>query len=341
MRMVRYLLLPIVPIYWLITWLRNFFYDKGIFTSTGFDYPIICVGNLSVGGTGKSPMVEYLIKLLNPKYLVATLSRGYKRKTHGFLLAENGVEVGEIGDEPFQFWQKFPEIKVAVDADRVRGIRNLLALTPKPEVILLDDGYQHRRLRAGFYILLTSYHNLYVDDILLPTGNLREPISGASRANIIVVTKCPADFSDINKEQVKSKINPRPNQSIYFSHIEYSDMVISNSGNIAVAELSKSSITLITGIANATPLVDYLKSQKMDFKHYNFPDHHNFRKDDFKDINTYPILTTEKDFIKISKFFGEDQVYYLPIETKLDREAEFNAEILSFCSSYSMGAAEL
>ena len=182
MNLLRKLLFPFAILYGLITSIRNFLFDKDILKSYSFDLPVIAVGNLSVGGTGKTPQIEYLIRLLSDKYKIATLSRGYKRKSKGFILAEANANAATLGDEPFQFFQKFPSIQVAVDADRKNGIEQLLLQTEKPEIILLDDAFQHRKVKAGFYILLTSYGDLYSDDFMLPTGNLRESRSGAARA---------------------------------------------------------------------------------------------------------------------------------------------------------------
>ena len=179
MKFIRIILFPIVPIYYLVTWLRNKLYDTGIKSSKSYDFPVICVGNLSTGGTGKTPMIEYLIRLLKDEKSLATLSRGYKRKTEGFVLADENANANTIGDEPFQFYTKFNAIAVAVDSDRQNGIAQLRKLKIQPEVILLDDAYQHRKVKAGFNILLTAYNNLYYKDMVLPTGNLREPRSGA------------------------------------------------------------------------------------------------------------------------------------------------------------------
>lgn len=341
MRLLRYLLLPIVPMYWLITLVRNRLYDIGIFKSRNYDFPVICVGNLSVGGTGKSPMIEYLIRLLKDKYTLATLSRGYKRKSHGFFLAQERVEVSDIGDEPFQFWKKFPGISLAVDADRVRGIEELLKLTPLPEVLLLDDGFQHRRVNAGLNILLTSYDQLYMDDFMLPTGNLREPIQGAKRAEVIVVTKCPSEIDENEKQSIVKRLKPQTHQAVFFSHISYSEVIKTDQEERLLTELHGTPFSLVTGIANPSPLVRYLRRLGLKFEHHNFPDHHDFRESDFKNIGSLPIITTEKDYRKISEVFKNGDVYYLPIKTVVDKEDQFNKKIIDFCNSYSIGAAEL
>ncbi len=202
MIILRYLLFPFAILYGIITSIRNILFDKGVLKSYLFDIPIIAVGNLSVGGTGKTPQIEYLIRLLSPKYTVATLSRGYKRKSEGFVLADVNSNAEILGDEPFQMHQKFPNINVAVDADRKNGIEQLLSLSEKPNVILLDDAFQHRKVKAGFYILLSAFDDLFCNDLLLPTGNLRESRSGAKRANVIIITKCPKDLSEIAQENI-------------------------------------------------------------------------------------------------------------------------------------------
>ena len=195
MILLRKILFPFSILYGIITAIRNYMFDVGFLKSYSFETPIIVVGNLSVGGTGKTPQIEYLIRLFSEKYQVATLSRGYKRKSEGFVLANASTVVEEIGDEPFQFFSKFKTIQVAVDINRKNGIEQLLSQPQKPEVILLDDAFQHRKVKAGFYILLTSYADLYADDWMLPTGNLREYRSNANRAQVIIVTKCPHDTS--------------------------------------------------------------------------------------------------------------------------------------------------
>ena len=221
MNLLRKLLFPFAILYGFITGIRNFLFDKGVLKSYSFDVPIIAVGNLSVGGTGKTPQIEYLIRLLSPSYKVATLSRGYKRKSEGFVLADSTSNAEILGDEPFQFYKKFNNIQVAVDANRKNGIEKLLSQTNKPEVILLDDAFQHRKVKAGFYILLTSYDDLYSDDFILPTGNLRESRTGAKRANLVVVTKCPATLSPDEQNKIQAKLNLTSNQELYFSYIEY------------------------------------------------------------------------------------------------------------------------
>ncbi|MCP4051590.1 MAG: tetraacyldisaccharide 4'-kinase [Mesoflavibacter sp.] len=331
MKFIRIILFPFVPIYFLVTWFRNLAYDKGWFKSTSYDFPIICVGNLSAGGTGKTPMVEYLIRLLKDETNLATLSRGYGRKTKGFLLAEDSITATELGDEPFQFYHKFKdEITVAVDEDRQHGISTLRALKTKPEVVILDDAFQHRKVKAGYNILLTTYNNLYVDDFVLPTGNLREPKKGAKRANIIVVTKCPEFLSQNDKEAIVLKLKPKVYQHVFFSHISYNDSVLNETQKVGLKALK--SFTLVTGIANAKPLVNYLKSQQLDFNHIEFKDHHNFTADDVKKLSKLErIVTTEKDYMRLkNEAVLKGKLYFLPIKTVIDNSEQFDALVKAF-----------
>ena len=335
MNLLRKIACPVVPIYYLATSIRNKLYDLGLKTSTAFDFPVICVGNLSVGGTGKTPMIEYLIRLFKDNYQVATLSRGYGRKTKGFLLANEQANAEGIGDEPFQFYHKFKgNIQVAVDANRVNGIEQLRLLPEEPELILLDDAFQHRKVKAGFTVLLTTYGNLYTKDFVLPTGNLREPKVGANRADIIVVTKCPKPLSIDEKEAILKQINPKDYQHVFFSHIEYSDEVISFEKRVKLDTLQD--FTLVTGIANALPLVDFLKSKGHRFEHLNFKDHHDFSNQDIERLKEKStIVTTEKDFVKLKKFdVLKDKLYYLPIEIKIDNSKLFDGLLRSFVERY-------
>ena len=334
MKLLRYILFPIVPIYFIVTWTRNKLYDLGFKKSKSYNFPIICVGNLSVGGTGKSPMIEYLIRLLKTDYNLATLSRGYKRETNGFKLADTSDSAKTVGDEPFQFYNKFGiDILVSVDANRQHGISSLRALENKPDIILLDDAFQHRKVKAGFNVLLTTYNMLYVDDIVLPTGNLREPKAGAKRANMIVVTKCPESITIQEKERIKKKLNPEANQTVFFSSISYSNRLFSNSNETDFSQLS--SFTLVTGIANANPLVNYLKSKQLDFKHLNYKDHHVFSEKDINDLAKLDrIVTTEKDFMRLkTETRLQDKLYYLPIEITIDKKELFDSKLLEFVKS--------
>jgi tetraacyldisaccharide 4'-kinase len=221
MKQLRFLLFPFAALYSLITGIRNFLYNQGVFKSYTAPVPTIVVGNLSVGGTGKSPQIEYLIRLLADKYGIATLSRGYKRQSEGFVLANENTKVKDLGDEPFQFFSKFKNIRVSVDANRIHGIQQLLQLENSPEVILLDDAYQHRKVKASCYILLTAYNDLYCDDFVLPVGNLRESKTGAKRAKAVIVTKCPPTLSDSEKEKIKTKLKLESHQKLFFTTIRF------------------------------------------------------------------------------------------------------------------------
>lgn len=330
MKFIRIILFPIVPIYYVVTWLRNWLYDTGIKPSKAYDFPIICVGNLSTGGTGKTPMIEYLIRLLKDEKSIATLSRGYKRKTEGFILADQNANSDTLGDEPFQFYNKFDDILVAVDSDRQNGIAQLRALNAKPEVILLDDAYQHRKVKAGFNVLLTSYDNLYFKDIVLPTGNLREPRSGAKRADFIVVTKCDKDISEAEKQKITSKLKLKKHQNVFFSYIDYAESVTSESAFLKLDTLPK--FTLVTGIANAKPLVSFLANKGLKFDHLEYSDHYNFRSSDIENLASKSlIITTEKDYVRLSVNKRlKDKLYYLPIEIKIDKSEVFNKIVKDF-----------
>lgn len=331
MNLLRKLLFPFAILYGFITSLRNYLYDKGILKSHSFPIPVIAVGNLSVGGTGKTPQIEYLIRLLSPNYKVATLSRGYKRKSEGFVLANADSNAEILGDEPFQYFKKFPNIQVAVDADRKNGIEQLLNQTQKPEIILLDDAFQHRKVTAGFYILLTSYGDLFCDDFMLPTGNLRESRSGAKRANVIIVTKCPSNISLEEQEVIKAKIGL--DLPVFFSTVAYDDKVYSESESIALSEVKSTSKILLAGIAKPKPFFDHLQSGSDEIMAY--ADHHHFTESDITVIkntaNDKIILTTEKDFVRLDAQILKKQLFYLPIKSQLvANQSVFDKIILDY-----------
>ena len=238
-------------------------FDKGILKSTEFEIPVIVVGNLSVGGTGKTPQIEYLIRLLKQNYKIAVLSRGYKRKSKGFIIADAFTNAEQIGDEPYQYFRKFTDVIIAVDADRVNGINQLEKLNNPPEIILLDDAYQHRKVKAGFNILLTPYNDLYVDDAVLPTGNLRERIEGAGRAQVIIVTKCSQKISEEKQYEIAAKLNPTLYQTVFFTTIDYSDVIKNKTEEISLKDLNSYQVLLVTGIANPNPLKEFLNSRNI------------------------------------------------------------------------------
>lgn len=325
MKVLRFLLFPFGLIYWLVTAIRNFFYDKGIFSSYKAPIKVIAVGNLSVGGTGKTPQIEYLIRLLSENYKTAVLSRGYKRSSEGFVLAGQNTTVEELGDEPFQFFLKFKNINIAVDANRKNGIKNLLKLEHSPEVILLDDAYQHRKVTADIYVLLTAYTDLYSDDFILPVGNLRESRSGARRAKVIIVTKCPSDISEVEKQKIIEKLNPSKHQQVFFTTIKYDEYVYAADSKYKITEIQSTAKVLLAGIAKPQPFFDFLKSEQNILLKY--PDHHNFSDDEIASIKTKAsgkiIVTTEKDYVRIREKFDGNQLFYLPIKTEFlaDRAA--------------------
>lgn len=315
MNKLRKILFPFSVVYDGVTSLRNFLFDTGIFESTSYDVPVICVGNLNVGGTGKSPMIEYLISILKKEHTVAVLSRGYKRKSIGFQLVENHHSVEDVGDEPLQFKLKFPDVIVAVDANRRNGIS---ILKDTATVILLDDAFQHRKVKPLFTILLTAYSDLYSDDLLLPAGNLRESKSGAKRANCIVVTKCPENISYSKQQQIQYALKLELNQQIYFSSISYSSKVYGIDEIKHLGFLEAQPFTLVTGIANPKPLVDYLIDLRLNFEHLKFDDHHNFSEQEISKLDEQEVLlTTEKDFMRLKDKIKKAKLYYLPISVSL------------------------
>lgn len=333
MILIRKLLFPFALLYGVITAIRNFLFDKGILKSHRFQTAVIAVGNLSVGGTGKTPQIEYLIRMLQENYQVATLSRGYKRKSKGFLLANSNSTVLDLGDESFQYFTKFPSLKVAVDANRVNGINQLLQLEQKPQVILLDDAFQHRHVHAGKYILLTAFDDLYVDDFMLPTGNLREFASSAKRAEIIIVTKCPSVLSETEMHSIKLKLKLKKHQQLFFTSIAYADFVCSEMDEIAVETIKKLPKLLVTGIAKPKPFYDFLWNETDDL--LTFSDHHDFSNSDLEIIKEKAgdriIITTEKDFMRLKGKIPKDKLYYLPIKsTFIEKESEFIKILLNY-----------
>ncbi|MDG3580812.1 tetraacyldisaccharide 4'-kinase [Galbibacter pacificus] len=333
MRSWRKLLLPLSWIYGIVIYVRNCLFDAQVLKSVSYEFPLICIGNLSVGGTGKTPMTEYVVTFLKEKYKVAILSRGYKRATKGFVLAAKNVSVRDIGDEPFQYYHKLKGVTVAVDEDRRHGIRKLEA--ENVEVIVLDDAFQHRKVKAGLNILLSTYSELYTDDFLLPAGNLRDLKSQAKRADVVVVTKCPEELNVESRKEIVKKLKIAPHQEVYFSRIAYSDTVRNTAEAIGLDELNDKEITLVTGIAHPRPLLEYLKNEKIHFKHQVYADHHNFTTSEIESLKKKPfVLTTEKDFVRLEPYL--ENLYYLPITTAfLADEKNFQARILNFTTNNS------
>ncbi len=329
--------------------MRNRLYDLNFLKERRFDTHTIGVGNLSVGGAGKTPLVEYLIRLLEKQsYTVATLSRGYKRKTKGFILANDDSTANDIGDEPLLYKQKY-KVQVAVDANRVNGIEKLMALgNEAPKVILLDDVFQHRAVRCGLTLLVSDYNNLYFNDHLLPYGRLRESTDGASRADVIIISKTPERTSAVEMRTIVKDIHPLAHQKVFFSYLSYGDLYAIDQANKkldTLNELFQYRVICFTGIANASPMINYLKEYAGEVKHLPFDDHHEFVMNDLIDIEKYYqsisggnkiLVTTEKDLMRLKDkaiwdFARSLNIYILPIEISFkDKEEEFNQTILNY-----------
>lgn len=305
--------------FYLITFLRNKFYDFGLLKSYSFDIPIISVGNLSVGGTGKTPMVEFLVNCFSQSYNVGVLSRGYKRKSKGFIIASEKDNANSIGDEPFQYYSKFKNIIVAVDKKRKRGIKNLIE--HGVNMIILDDAFQHRKVVPTYSILLSEYSNLYFNDYLFPRGNLRESKKGYKRADSIIITKCPQNFTENDKVSLEDKINLKTNQSIFFSKIKYSERLYSNDDSINILKLLNQKVNVVTGIVNSQVLIKYLEDINIDVQHFKYPDHYDYKEKDIQKFKHNITITTEKDYAKLRKFNIEN-LYYLPISFDVE-EGEY------------------
>ena len=311
MQLLRKIAFPISLIYALVVYVRNYLYDVGIWSSKTFDTPTICIGNLSVGGTGKTPMVELLISALKDTHKIAVLSRGYRRKSKGFGLASPKSTVEDLGDEPYQIYTKFPEITVAVDADRRNGI-SILEDKIKPDLILLDDAFQHRKVKPDFSILLTAYDTIYTEDWYLPTGNLRDSRKAAKRADVIVVTKCPPEMSVDERKAVTDQLNPMEGQRVLFSYLVYDTNLKGSIADVSLHALNNRKITLVTGIANPAPLVSFLEKEKMVFEHLAYADHHFFTPKEIVALNSKEVvLTTEKDFMRLNN--RVENLFYIQV----------------------------
>ncbi|MAV00212.1 MAG: tetraacyldisaccharide 4'-kinase [Flavobacteriaceae bacterium] len=329
MKLIKKIFLSIISIpFSIVTLIRNSLYDIGLYKSSEFNIPIISVGNLVLGGSGKTPTIEYLIRLLSKNYKIAVLSRGYGRKSNGFIIADSNSDANLIGDEPMQYFRKFKDIVVSVDSDRTRAINKLINLNLKLEIILLDDAYQHRKVKPKTSILLTEYSKIYSEDYIFPLGNLRESVANAKRADIILVTKCDKNINQNHKIKTIQKLNANKNQKIYFSSIKYSNMVYSKEDKKSIDDLKNRKFILVTGIANSSNMVNYLKDKGYDFNHLSFNDHHNYSDSDISDINANElVITTEKDYVKLYSRVTT-KLFYLPIEFIIDNEEEFNNQIL-------------
>ena len=345
----KILLLPLAFLYGIITFLRNCLYDWRILKEKRFDVHTIGVGNLAVGGAGKTPLVEYLIRLLTKEEAaIATLSRGYKRKTNGFVLADETSSAEDIGDEPLMYKTKY-KVQVAVDGRRVNGIKNLMALDENaPKIILLDDVFQHRAIRCGLNIVVSDYNNLYFNDRMLPAGTLREFKGGVIRADLIIVSKTPDRTSPVEIRNILKDINPKAHQRVFFSYLKYGELyALDNQENKldTLNDLFRFRVISFAGIANAQPMVNYLKEYAADVRHLSFPDHHEYTLKDLEDVERYytsfeggnkMLVTTEKDLMRLKNNGVWDiarrmNIYILPVEvTFKDKEEELNELILKY-----------
>tara|TARA_B100000886_G_C20418400_1_gene490320 strand:- start:1086 stop:2159 length:1074 start_codon:yes stop_codon:yes gene_type:complete len=338
MPFLRLFLFVVAFIYGLIVFFRNMLFDQGIFSSKEYSISIISVGNLCVGGSGKSPLIEYILRLINNRDKVAVLSRGYGRDSRGFHWVTKKSSANEVGDEPLQIANKFPEINVAVSENRNKGIKEIIR--KQCDLILLDDAYQHRWVKPGLNILLTSYDNLFINDNLLPYGRLRESKNNFSRADIIVVTKTPHPLLPLDEYRLKEQISPFFNQKLCFSYLEYQKTVsLYTKKSISI---EGKNVVLVTGIASADLLKEYVYSKANIIQHFEFKDHYNFKKNDIKKIiDSYNkidsleklILTTEKDATRLMTYenhFKGIDIVYLPIKFRFQGKTNFNELILKY-----------
>ncbi|MGN0282345.1 MAG: tetraacyldisaccharide 4'-kinase, partial [Prevotella sp.] len=341
----------LMPLSWIYGWgvrLRNFMFEVGLLKSHSFDVPVISVGNITIGGTGKTPHVEYLVRLLRKETKVAVLSRGYKRKTKGFIIADEKATARTIGDEPMQMKRKFNDIVVAVDRKRVNGIRKLTdgSTVKDIDVILLDDAFQHRYVKPGINILLVDYHRLIIYDKLLPAGRLREPLNGKNRADIVIVTKCPKDLKPMEFRVIRKAMDLYPYQHLYFTTLVYDDLQPIYGGKERTLSSidDKMNILLLTGIASPKQMAFDMRPYTQNIHQLSFSDHHTFSKGDVELINTtfasLPepkiIVTTEKDTTRILETEGLSEavkrnIYALPVRIKfMEKQDNFNENIIGY-----------
>lgn len=343
--LLAYILLPLAWLYGLIVWIRKALYRSGIFTRSTFDFPIICVGNLTAGGTGKTPHIEWLISNLQSHYKLAVLSRGYKRKSSGYILATVNSTPEQIGDEPFQIKRKFPTTTVAVAENRVLGVPYLLGDEPGTDVILMDDGFQHLSIKAGFNIILCDYNRPYYNDFLLPAGLLREAASGAQRADVILVTKCPENLSLTDQQHIIHQLQPTAHQSVFFSCIKYQKLVpLTHKAYVLNQPNGNEEALALAGIANPTPFIQEVTKQFTKTQSLVFSDHQHYTDDkiqqlaaSFRNLHNGVIITTEKDAVKLAHptilpHLNEIPIWYLPIGVSILNQQ--NNELLARIHHY-------
>ena len=348
MTLKKILLFPFAVIYGIITSLRNLLYDWKFLKSKSVDIHTICVGNLAVGGTGKTPHVEYLINILQNDFKIVILSRGYKRKTSGFIQATNLSTAFDIGDEPLQYKTKNPQLEVCVDANRVNGIKKILEFPEPPKVVILDDAFQHRALNCELKIVISEYNNLYLNDCMMPAGYLRESKKGIERADIIIVSKTPDKTTAIEIRNVIKDLKPLAHQQLFFTWLKYGELKGFQNPTDTIDTLNdlfRYRIVAFTGIGNPQPMITYLKEYASDVKHIQFPDHHRFTIQDIADVRAQLdaieggnkiVVTTEKDAMRLRGTDLQDiantlPLYVLPIEVDFkDKTQEFNDTIINY-----------
>ncbi len=337
----KFLLYPLSIVYNLITSLRNLLFDLGLINSVQYKIPTIGVGNLSTGGTGKSILVDYLIELLKIKYRITTLSRGYNRDTSGFIQATSKSSAYEIGDEPYQFYSKHPEINVVVCEDRRKGMKLILNNLPNTEISIWDDVFQHRYVKPGLMLLTTTFKYPYYQDKVLPIGNLRENKSSSKRADLIIVTKCPDELSYIEKLEFLEKLSPDENQKVFFSTISYKKNLKSDDSTIHIDNLREEEFILVTGIADSSYLVKYLNNKNLKFKHLKYSDHYNFKKPSIDKIlsisRNKKIITTEKDYGRLKPKINRGEIYYLEVSIEFPNnlnKISFDEVVYDFVENY-------
>jgi len=337
----KFLLYPLSIVYNLITSLRNLLFDLGLINPVQYKIPTIGVGNLSTGGTGKSILVDYLIELLKIKYSITTLSRGYNRDTSGFIQATSKSSAYEIGDEPYQFYSKHPEINVVVCEDRRKGMKLILNNLPNTEISIWDDVFQHRYVKPGLMLLTTTFKYPYYQDEVLPIGNLRENKSSSKRADLIIVTKCPDKLSYIEKLEFLEKLTPDENQKVFFSTISYKKNLKSDDSTIHIDNLREDEFILVTGIADSSYLVKYLNSKNLKFKHLKYSDHYNFKKSSIDKIlsisRNKKIITTEKDYGRLKPKINRGEIYYLEVSIEFPNnlnKISFDEVVYDFVENY-------
>ena len=335
--MIRRLLFPIAILYGLILSIRNGLFNIKIFKSQHTTIPSIGIGNLSIGGTGKSIVVDYLITKLQMNYIISVISRGYGRKSSGFIMANSSSTALEIGDEPFQFLKKYPKIRVAVGEDRVKAAKKFLKIDSKINLLIFDDVMQYRWIIPNHLVLTTTYKSPFYDDFPFPYGSLREFAKGKQRSETILVTKCPSGISKKDRLDFENKCKLSSSQKIFFTKINYSKSIINHKEKVGFDKLKNEKIILVTGVANPKPLVEFLNSKNIIFNHLKYRDHYNFNKTSIKKIKNEAasslILTTEKDYGRLSSFLKSDKLFYIPINLTFFSENEelvFNQRIESF-----------